>query len=64
MIIKGDYMGRIFYPTLTRIMDSFSCSSLFLFLYFKLSFQKTLNPEDPEYHTMTLLDVLGKIVWV
>ena len=34
-------------PTLTRIMDSFSCSPLFLFIYvfiyFKISFQKSLN---------------------
>ena len=32
---------RIFLSTLTRIMDSFSCSTLFLYL--KISFQKSLN---------------------
>ena len=59
MVIKRD---RFFYPTLKRIMNSFSCSpQFFLLIYF-------LNkvPEAPEYakmqfHMMTLLDVLGKI---
>ena len=32
-----------FYPNLTRIMDSFSCSPLFLFIYYEISFQKSLN---------------------
>ena len=31
---------RFFYPTLTRIMDYFSCSSVFF--YFKIRFQKSL----------------------
>ena len=37
---------RFFYPNLTRIMESFSCSHLFFFfllLLFKISFQKPLN---------------------
>ena len=48
-----------FYPTRTRIMDSFSCSPLFLFII----------PEFPEYakiqfHMMTLLAMLCKIAGV
>ena len=52
--------GRsFFYPTHTRIMDSFF---LLTTVFLKL-------PEVPEYtkmqfHMMTLLDVLGKIAWV
>ena len=34
VMTNGDCEGRIFfYPTLTRITDSFSCSPLFLFIY-------------------------------
>ena len=29
------YTDRFFYPTLTQIMDSFSSSPLFLFIYFE-----------------------------
>ena len=52
VMTKGDHEGRIFYPTLTRIMVSFSCSPLFLF--------KNKLPEVPEYakiqfHMMTSL---------
>ena len=32
VMTTGDPEGWIFYPTLTRIMDSFSCSSLFYIL--------------------------------
>ena len=51
MMTKGDPEGRIFYSTLTRIMDSFSSSPLFFYLKNKL-------PEVPEYakiqfHMMT-----------
>ena len=67
---NGDPEGRIFYPTLTRIIDSFSCSPLFLFI-FLIIYLFILNklPEVPEYakmqfHMLTLLDVLGKIAWV
>ena len=35
VMTNGDHHG-FFYPTPTRIMDSFSCSPLFL--YFKISF--------------------------
>ena len=59
-----------FYPTLTLILDSFSCSPLFLyiFIHFFYLFQNKL-PEVPKYakmqfHMMTLLDVLDKIPWV
>ena len=41
VMTNGDPEEWIFYPTLTRIMDSFSCSPLFF--YFKISFQKSLN---------------------
>ena len=62
MVIARD---GFFYPTLTRIIDSFSCSPLFLFIYL---FKNKL-PEVPEYakvqfHMLTLLDVLCKIAWV
>ena len=66
MLTNGDPEGRIFlsYPLSTRIMDSFSCSPLFLFIY--LFYNKL--PEVPEYAKMqfhmTLLDVLGNIAWV
>ena len=30
---NGEPRDRFFYPTLTRIMDSFSCSPLFIFIY-------------------------------
>ena len=33
MMTNGDPEGRFFYPTLTRIIHSFSCSPLFLFIY-------------------------------
>ena len=42
MVIPRD---GFFYPTLTRIMDSFSCSPLFFFIVNKL-------PEVPEYAKM------------
>ena len=32
VMTKGDPEGRIFYPTLSRIMDSFSCPPLFLLI--------------------------------
>ena len=63
MVIPSD---GFFYPLLTRIMDSLSCLSLFLFIYSILL--KNKLPEVPEYakmqfHTMTLFDILGKIAW-
>ena len=56
---NDDPEGHIFHPTLKRIMDSFSCSPLFLFIF--LFYNKL--PEVPEYakmqfHMMTLLDFL------
>ena len=64
MMTNGDLEGQIFfYPTLTRIMDSFSRSLTTVFIYLFI-----LNnlPEVPEYsympfHIMTLFDVLGNI---
>ena len=52
MMINDDPEGRIFfYPNLTRIMDSFSCSPLFLFMYLFMYLKKKL-PEVPEYAKM------------
>ena len=45
-----------FYPTLTQIMDSFSCSPLTA--YFKLRFQKSLH-----YYMMTLIWVNIDVPW-
>ena len=60
-----------FYPTLTRIMDSFLLTTVFFFIFYLLFFYLFLNklPEVPEYgkiqfHMVTLLDVLGKIARV
>ena len=68
MVIPRD---RFFYPTLTQIMDSFSCSTLFSFIYLFIYYylKKNKLPDVPEYakmqfHMMTLLDVLGKKAWV
>ena len=36
MMTNGDREGRVFYPTLTRILDYFSCSPLFFLLQNKL----------------------------
>ena len=53
-----------------RIMDSISCSPLFLFIYLSIYlFIINKLPEVPEYakmqfHMMTLVDVLGKTAWV
>ena len=63
MMTNGDPEGQIFYPTLTGIMDSFSCSQLFLFIHL---FILNKLPEVPEYakmqfHMMMFLEVLGKI---
>ena len=33
VMTNGDREGRVFYHNLTQIMDSFSCSPLFLFVY-------------------------------
>ena len=41
VMTNGDPEGQIYYPTLTRILDSFYWSSLFLF--------KSKLPEIPEY---------------
>ena len=58
MVIPRD---RFLYPTLTRIMDSFSCSPLFFLFENKL-------PEIPEYakmqfHLMTLLKHNNDDTW-
>ena len=46
VMINGDPEGRTFLSYLTPIMDSFSCSPLFLFIYlfiFEKCLQKSLN---------------------
>ena len=65
MTSRGLLRDGFFNPTLTRIMDSFSCSPLFSFIYL---FQNKL-PDVPQYariqfHIMKLLDILGKIAWI
>ena len=60
----GDPEGRFFYPTLKRIMNSFSCSPLFLFIYFLKKLLEVPGDAKMQFHMMTLLDVLGKIAWV
>ena len=44
VMTNGDHEGQIFYPTLTRIMDSFSCSPLNTAVYVLKMF-----PEIPEF---------------
>ena len=47
VMTNNDPEGQIFNPTLTQLMDSFSCTPLFLFIYLhvflKKSFQRYLN---------------------
>ena len=70
MMTNGDPEGRIFYPTLTRIMNSFLARHwLYLLIYLFIYLFQNKLVEVPEYskmqfHTTTLLDVLGKIAWV
>ena len=70
MMTNDDPEDRFFYLTLTRMMDYFSCSSLFLFIYLHICLFVLIKlPEVPEYaklqfHMMTLLDVLRRIAWV
>ena len=48
MMTNGDREGQIFfYPILTQIMDSFSCSSLNTSFYTGKSLKRL--PENPEY---------------
>ena len=71
MMTNGDLRDGFFYLSLTRIMDYFSCSPLFLFIYLLIYVFYDTLPEVPEYakmqfHIMTLHnnDVLGKIAWI
>ena len=73
MMTNSDPRDGFFYPTLKQIIDSFSCSPLFLFIhlfvYLFIYVLKYKLPEIPEYakmqfKMMTLLDVLSKIAWV
>ena len=60
MVITRD---GFFYPTLTRIIDSFSCTPLFLFIYLFIYLFILKVPEyaKMQFRMMTLLDVMGKI---
>ena len=60
MVIPRD---RFFYPTLTRIKDAFSCSPLFIYLFYN-KLQEVPEYAKMQFNMMTLLDVLGKIAWV
>ena len=68
MMTNGVPRNGFFYPTLIRIMDSFSLLTT-VFILFIYLFKNKL-PEVPEYakmhfHMMALLDVLGKMrVWM
>ena len=65
MMTNDDPWDGLFYPTLTRKMDSFSCSPLFLFIYlFENKLPVVLECAKMQFHMMTLPDVLGKIAWV
>ena len=64
MMTNGDPEGLIFlsHP------HTFSCSPLFLFIYLSIYWLQNKLPEVSEhakmqFHTMTLLDVLGKIIF-
>ena len=45
-------------------MDYFSCSPLFLFIYFSNKLLEVPEYAKMQFHMMMLLDVLGKIAWV
>ena len=61
MMTNGDPRDGLFYPSLTQIMDSFSCSPLFSFIYLFINlFISNKLPEVPDYakiqfHMMMLL---------
>ena len=58
MVIPRD---GFFYPTLKRIMDSFSCSPLVLFIYLFVNLFRNKLPEVPEYAKMQfhMLTIMG-----
>ena len=66
---NGDPEGRIFlsFPN-TNSGFFFLLTTVFIyyfFMYFKISFQKSLNTSAKmQFHMVTLLDVLAKIAWV
>ena len=60
MMTNCDLRDVFFYPSLTRIMDSFSCSPMFLFIYLLIYLFQNKLSEVPDYakmqfHMMTLL---------
>ena len=62
VMTNGDPEGYIFYPTLTRIMNFFSCPQLVFFIYLlKKSFLEVPKQAKMQFHMMTLLHVLGRI---
>ena len=68
MMTNRDLEGRIFlsYPhTNNGLFFLLTTVFIYLFIYFKISLQKSLNTyAKMQFHMMTLLDVLGKIAWV
>ena len=50
----------------TRVIDSFSCSPLFLFIYLSIFLKLTEVSElaKVQFHMMALLDVLAKIIFL
>ena len=51
----------------TRVIDSFSCSPLFLFIYLFIYFLKLTEVSElakVQFHMMALLDVLIKIIFL
>ena len=68
MMTNHDPEGRIFYSTLTPIIDSFFAHHRFFILHFFIiylfiSFKKSPEYAKMQFHMITLLDVLGKIAW-
>ena len=61
MMTIGDREGRIFYPILTRIMDSFSCSPLITSFILKKTWKSL--PENYEYAEMRHGDVILTLQW-
>ena len=52
MMTNGNPEGWIFYPTLTQIVDYFSCT--LFFFNFKINFKKSLNTQ---FDMMTSLNI-------
>ena len=60
VIINGDPEERIFLSS-PHTNNGFLFLLTAVFIYFKISFKKSLNTLDMQFHMMTLHDVLDKI---